>query len=228
MLEPFSDRVPGMDGFSFDIEYHIEASGSGTSSPRDLRSACVAAMRAIVEPALARCDVLRPSVAEHDVNRDLSTLLPSRSQGLVIERSWTAVRVDARTREAAERLAEARQDAKADGVRRDGIRARMLFLQQEVLRDRAGLRLYLLAEGMGGAKSAPIFSVTELETLAEEVRQWSPTNRWVVTAQILHDYLDRLPPDAVLKFVSALRDGIRDSQHLDLLKRFDAVHRSQL
>ncbi|WP_370384225.1 hypothetical protein [Catenulispora sp. GAS73] len=222
-LDSFSDRAAGQDGFSFDVEYHVAVQGADAGSLDKQRNAC-ATVRAIAEPALARCDVLRPWAAEQDVNLHLSSSLSRRGVGAVVAGARIVVRVDGETADVAGRLANARQVAKVDAVERERLRARMAFLEREVIRDKAALRLYLLAEEIEQGRQIPDRHIEELESLADEVRQWSPANAWVATAKILHDYFDRLHPRHVETLVSTLRDSIRDHDNLDLLDRFDTVH----
>jgi len=225
-LGPFSDRIPDRDGFSFGVEYHVAVPGTDAGSPYENQIAC-AIVRTIVEPALARCDVLRPWAAEHDVGVDLSRSLPKRGAEAVVAAARVAVHVDAEITAAATRLANARQQAKADAADRDRLRARMSFIEKDVLRDPASIRLYLLAEKFERGKEIPGVDIKELDSLAEEVRRWSSANTWVATAKILHDHFERLPHRDVQALISTLRDSIRDHENLDLLSRFDTVNGPQ-
>lgn len=226
-LDSFSDRVSGQDGFSFDGEYHVAVRGADAGSPCRQRTAC-AIVRAIAEPTLARCDVLRPWAAEQDVSVHLSRSLPRRGAGVVVTAARILVKVDSETTAAATRLANARQQAKADAAERDRLRAAMSFLEKEVVRDPASVRLYLLAKKIDRGADIPGGDIKELESLAKEVRQWRSTNTWVATANILHDHFDRLPHREIQVLISTLRDSIRDHENLDLLTRFDAVHDPQM
>lgn len=225
-LDPFSDRVHGRDGFAFDVEYHVAVRRTDAGSSCEHRSAC-AVVRSIVEPALAGCDVLRPRAAEQDINGHLSRLLPRGDAGVVVTGARVAVRADRETAELARRLATERQRMKVQAIEQDRLRARMTFLEREVVRDAATVRLYLLAEQIEQGREVLGAGLEDLESVAEKVRQWSSANKWVVTAEILHDHFDSLPPRAVQALISTLRDSIRDHENSDLLKRFDEVHRPQ-
>lgn len=223
-LGPFPDRIRGQDGFAFRVEYRIEARELGDDPPRTQEVRCASAVRSIVESVLAHCEVLRPEAAEQDVNLALQWQLPIKGSGFVVTRAAVNVLVDHDTVEAAEQLDAGRLAKKAEDIERRRLRARMAFLEEEVCRDQASLKLFLLADRIGQEKSAPRVSAAELEELATAVGQRSAKNRWVETAKILHKHIDSLPADAVLALVSTLRDSIRDHDNPVLLDRFDAVH----
>jgi len=187
---------------------------------------CATVVRAIVEPALARCDVLRPAAAEQDVNLELELRLPREGPGVMVTRAFITVCVDDDTTASAERLARARQNAKADAVERDRLRARMAFFEEEVLRDQASVRLFLLAEGIGQGKAGTSPSASDIQDAADEVRQWSRKNKWVDTAKILHEHFDSLPDDSLLALLATLRDSIKDHDNQRLLDRFNDIHGS--
>jgi len=166
--------------------------------------------------------------AEHDVGVDLERSLPKSEARVVVTAARIVVHVDAEITAAATRLANARQEAKADAAEQDRLRARMSFLERHVLRDPASIRLYLLAAKIEQGKEIPGVGIKELESLALEVGRWSSANAWVATAKILHDHFERLPPRDVQALVRTLRDSIRDHENLDLLNRFDDVHIPQM
>lgn len=221
-FDAFTDRAPGKDGFDFDIEYHIEA--YGTRLPlSEKQSVCATAVRAIVEPELARRDVLRPTAAEQDVNLTLSRLLPKHESRAVITQAWISVRVDSETLESARRLNRVRQDAKAEAIRQETLRGEMRFLEHEVLNNPGSFHIYLLAEGVRQGKPEIAKTATELELIAQKVQQWSPSTQWVATAKVLHQLFDSLPQRDIAALISALRESIQDHGSPRLLQEFDAA-----
>ena len=225
-LEPFNDRVPGLYGFAFEVDYHIEilATAGATSVEYDL---CIAAVRAMVEAVLADCDVLRPAVAQQDINLHVLRLMLRRELGVVIRQCQAVVRVDRDTSESARRHAKALMDAKAQEAGRDAVRAQMRFLEDEVLCNPAALRVYLLATEIIQNKPVTAKGLGELEALAEAVRKWSPNDKWVETAKILHAHFGSLPSREVSALLSTLRESIRDHENPVLLKRLNEVHAGQ-
>jgi hypothetical protein len=224
-LKPFTDRVPGRDDFCFDIEYHIEVLGISVSSLDEQRNLCAGAVRAIVEPMLGRYDVLRPAIAEQDVNLCLARSLPLRESAVTIRKCQISLRVDDETVESARRLAKALQDAKADAARREALRVQMKFFQEEVIRDPATLELYIHAAEIDRSDPISPKRITDLRELAHTVMQWKSENPWVLTAQILHDHVKSLHHPDVLALIAALRESISDHEDPRLLKRFDEAHR---
>jgi hypothetical protein len=226
-LEPFSDRVPGLNGFSFEVDYHIEIFTADVGALSMQYDPCVAAVRAMVEPVLACCDVLRPAVAQQNVNLRLFRPSSNREPGAVVRQSQVFIRVDRDTVESARRHAKALMDAKAQEAARDAIRAQMRFLETEVLCSPAALQVYLLATEITQNKQVTARSLDELESLAESVYKWLPDNQWVETAKIMHAHLGSLPSHEVAALLSTLRDSIHDHENPALLARFDKVHNGQ-
>jgi hypothetical protein len=226
-LEPFSDRVPGADGFGFDVEYHIEILAADADALSTQYDPCIAAVRTLVEPALAQCDVLRSAVAQQSVNLQISRSMSKRELGAVIRQCQVSVRVGRETAESARRHAKALMDAKAHEVGRDAVRAQMRFLETEVLRNPATLRVYILATEIMQDKSVSAKGVDELESLARLVYEWSPEATWVETAKILNAHLGSLPCHEVSALLSTLRKSIQEHDNPALVDRFDRIHHGQ-
>ncbi|MCX4823194.1 hypothetical protein OG883_25560 [Streptomyces sp. NBC_01142] len=179
-------------------------------------------VRAEIDKAAARCDVLRPDAAEQDITAAVQEQLPLCGDGVVVTNVQIRITVEDATREAglrAERLRQEyrrheeriRHDHELDELARRQVRAREVFLREEVLANPAAARLYRLLEGaskhwprLGGPPAG-----TDLGDLVREVQQWQPTQRWVTVAQLLHEFVGGLTEEGRKELLIILADAVR-------------------
>ncbi|MYS79482.1 hypothetical protein [Embleya scabrispora] len=132
------------------------------------------------------------------------------------EREETQLRLQ-RAREESQRRHEyareedrLRREYELDALARRQVRARAEFLNSEILANPASARLYTLLERsaehwprLGGLPAA-----TDLTNLVREVQQWQPHARWVVVAQLLHDFVVGLSEDGRTEFLTILARAV--------------------
>lgn len=219
----FTDRPKSMDPtLSFTAEIRVTWRRHIDTGPQaSPRTASLIARRE-VEKAAGHCDVLRPVAAEQDITAALQQQLPLAESGVLVTDLHIRLRVDDGTREAAllaERLQQEyrrkkerlRRDHELDELARRQVRARELFLREEILANPAAARLYGLLEGtsnhwsrLGGPPTG-----TNLEELVREVRQWQPGERWVTVAQLLHGFVANLTEAGRKELLVILADAVR-------------------
>ncbi|MFI0902170.1 hypothetical protein ACH4TE_01285 [Streptomyces sioyaensis] len=133
------------------------------------------------------------------------------------ERKETHLRLQ-RKREDAQRHEEhtreedrLRRDYELDALARRQARARADFLRDEILANPASARLYTLLERsaehwprLGGPPAD-----TSLPDLVREVQGWQPHARWVVIAQLLHDFATGLTEEGRKEFVTILAKAVK-------------------
>ncbi len=104
-----------------------------------------------------------------------------------------------------------RREYELDALARRQARARAEFLRTEILADPASARLYTLLERYTehwprlGAPPAG----TSLPDLVREVQQWQPQARWVVVAQLLHDFVAGLTEEGRKELLTILAKAVK-------------------
>ncbi|MCT9138291.1 hypothetical protein N4G67_04255 [Streptomyces violarus] len=133
------------------------------------------------------------------------------------EREETRLRLQ-RKREEAQRREESvreedrlRREYELDALARRQARARADFLRAEILASPASARLYTLLERytehwprLGGPPAG-----TSLPDLVREVQQWQPQARWVVVAQLLHDFTAGLTEEGRKELLTILAKAVK-------------------
>ncbi|MFG2848350.1 hypothetical protein ACGF12_35095 [Kitasatospora sp. NPDC048296] len=118
---------------------------------------------------------------------------------------------DRRREEHAQEEDQLRREYELDTLARRQARARADFLRAEILADPASARLYTLLERytehwprLGGPPAG-----TSLPDLVREVQQWQPQTRWVVVAQLLHDFVAGLTEEGRKEFLTILAKAVK-------------------
>ncbi|MDG9682480.1 hypothetical protein QC334_06950 [Streptomyces sp. DH18] len=133
------------------------------------------------------------------------------------EREDTRLRLQRKREEAQRREEHAREEDwlrrefELDTLARRQARAREQFLRTEILANPGSARLYTLLEGaaehwprLGGPPAG-----TSLPDLVREVQQWQPQARWVVVAQLLHDFVIDLTEEGRKEFLTILAKAVK-------------------
>ncbi|MER7987567.1 hypothetical protein ABTY53_18595 [Streptomyces noursei] len=134
--------------------------------------------------------VLRRHAAEQDINDALRRQLPARREGVEVLRAEISLHVSKDTADAASHLEQVKREGELDALARRQAKARMEFLYNEMLGTPAKARLYTLLEHSPRLEALP--PGTDPEALVRQVQQWHPEGRWVVIAQLLHTFVERL------------------------------------
>ncbi|WP_181009032.1 MULTISPECIES: hypothetical protein [unclassified Streptomyces] len=206
---------------SFTAEIRVTWRRADSTVPASRHTAPRIARREIAKAA-ERCEVLRAEAAEQDIVFAIEQQLPLIADNVVIIGAQVRVSVDDTTRKAAlqseslrqecqrheERL---RRDHELDELARRQVRAREAFLREEILANPAAARLYGLLEGgakhwsrLGGPPTG-----TDLENLVREIQQWQPEQKWVIVAQLLHEFVAGLTEEGRRELLTLLADAVR-------------------
>ncbi|WP_423833660.1 hypothetical protein [Streptomyces manipurensis] len=151
-----------------------------------------------------------------DDSTQRAALLAERMrQGYALEetrRRQEQEREEAQQREEHARVeGQLRLEYELDALARRQARARADFLRTEILADPASARLYTLLERysehwprLGGPPAG-----TSLPDLVREVQQWEPQARWVVVAQLLHDFVAGLTEEGRKELLTILAKAVK-------------------
>ncbi|MFJ4980812.1 hypothetical protein ACIP6X_36825 [Streptomyces coeruleorubidus] len=163
-------------------------------------------VRQIVEKSLSEASVLRLQAAEQEVATALRDGLPLRREGVEVVSATVSVQVDEEVVTAARRREYARHELELDELERRQARARMQFLREELLADPSSARLYTLLQPLPRLGGPPPSS--DPDELVRQVQQWHPESRWVLIAEILYKFADRLTEDNVRDLLKILRSAM--------------------
>ncbi|MGW2946821.1 hypothetical protein [Streptomyces sp. NPDC001226] len=218
----FTDRLKSVDPLLFfTTEIRVTWCRADATAPANRHTASCLARRE-TEKAAERCEVLRPEAAEQDITVAVQEQLPLVADGVVVTDVQVRVSVDDITRRAAlhsERLRQEylrqeeriRRDHELDELARRQVRAREVFLREEILANPAAARLYGLLEGtskhwsrFGGPPMG-----TDLDGLVREIQQWQSGQQWVTVAQLLHDFVANLTEEGRKELLTLLADAVR-------------------
>ncbi|WP_244317520.1 hypothetical protein [Streptomyces bauhiniae] len=162
--------------------------------------------RQVIEKTLNEASVTRLHAAEQDVAAVLHDRLPLRGD-VVVKAVTVSLRVDDDVVAAARRKEQTRYDYELDELERRQARARMEFLRDELLVDPSSARLYSLLQ-LSPRLGGPLPS-SDPDELVREVHRWHPTSRWVLIAQTLHTFSERVTEDQaedLLKLASSMME----------------------
>lgn len=236
-VSAFSDRPRSTDP-TLCFCVHVRAiwrRRDDTDVPADLRAAG-RLVRAVIDKAAAKCDVLRPDAAEQDIGTALTKALPIGGEGVIVVDATVSIDVDEPTRLAAlatEQLWQKhhrqeellRRELELDELARRQARAREEFLQEHILANPATARLYTALESaaenwprLGGPPTG-----TDLEELVRTVRQWQPGQQWVVVAQVLHDFVSKLTPEGCKELLTLLAGTVKAFGDEDAARALTAI-----
>lgn len=150
-----------------------------------------------------------------DSTQKAALLAERMRQGYALEE--TRRRQEQEREEAQQREEHAREEGhlrleyELDALARRQARARADFLRTEILADPASARLYTLLERysehwprLGGPPAG-----TSLPDLVREVQQWEPQARWVVVAQLLHDFVAGLTEEGRKELLTILAKAVK-------------------
>ncbi|NUW36037.1 hypothetical protein HTZ77_32150 [Nonomuraea sp. SMC257] len=146
--------------------------------------------RRIVEKTVRETSVLRLQDAEEKVEAVLRDRLPLRGEGVEVVRATVALTTDDETVRAAKRVQRLLHEQELDELARRQVKARADFLREVMFADPASARLYAMLdipERIGGAREG-----MDVDEVVRRLNEWSPRSRWVVTAQILYDFVNGL------------------------------------
>ncbi|MGA4539023.1 hypothetical protein ACPA54_03430 [Uniformispora flossi] len=195
---------------------------SQSTATADGAYAAARLVRSVIDQVAARCDVLRPQVAEQDIAIALRRQLPIRDDDVEVIGVRVHVTVDEVTRKAALRAQDlrhdfvrkaelVRQEAELDELARRQARAREEFLRTEILATPASARLYSLIEKSSvewHRLAGPPAGVDPV-SLVEEIQRWQPDQQWVTVARLLHDFVAELSEQGRRELLLILAEAIR-------------------
>ncbi|MEU1823751.1 hypothetical protein ABZ502_15160 [Streptomyces abikoensis] len=165
----------------------------------------------------AQHTVLRSEAAEQEVNYELMRSLPQHVEGVEITSARVVLSVDVGTRLAGERLAQMRRDIELDAVARSQTLARVSFMRDEILRSPATARLYMMLEN--STRFGVLPPDADMDRVVREVQQWRPESRWIIVAQLLHTFVDKLSPADADDLLDALRSMFLDYGEKELAEQ---------
>ncbi|MEU2910339.1 hypothetical protein ACFYM3_24175 [Streptomyces massasporeus] len=195
-----------------------EAAASGDVLRRDVAEQDVnAALRAQLPLSGYGVEVLNSYIhlTLDDSTQKAALLAERMRQGYALEeaRRWREQeREEAQRREGYAREEDRlRHEHELDALARRQARARADFLRTEILASPASARLYTLLERytehwprLGGPPAG-----TSLPDLVREVQQWQPQARWVVVAQLLHDFVAGLTEEGRKELLTILAKAVQ-------------------
>lgn len=190
--ELFEDQVtssqPGLD---FTVAFRTEwRAPRSTPLPRLPAGEASRTVRVLAEQAAARHTVLRPAVAEQEINSLLARSLPLRTDELEVSWARVTVSVPVEVRTHAEQIAQAHRELELDALARRQVQARMRFMHEKILHSPASARIYLMLEN--SARLGVLPPGLDVDRVVQEIQRWNPQSRWVVIAQLVHTFIDRL------------------------------------
>ncbi|MER7728899.1 hypothetical protein [Streptomyces sp. NPDC096323] len=214
--ELFEDQVtssqPGLDfTVAFRTEWQAPRSTPASRLPSGEASRTV---RQLTERAAARHTVLRPAAAEQEINRLLAHSLPLRTDELEVSWACVNVSVAVEVRTYAEQITQARRELELDALARRQVQARMQFMHEEILHSPASARIYLMLEN--SARLGVLPPGLDVDGVVQEIQRWSPQSRWVVIAQLVHTFVDRLSEADADALLVTLRSLFHDFGEPDL------------
>ncbi|WP_405748769.1 hypothetical protein OG232_02475 [Streptomyces sp. NBC_01411] len=162
--------------------------------------------RGVIEKALVAASVLRMHAAEQDLVAALRDELPLRSDSVTVLAVSVSLRAEEHVLAAARRRERAQHELDLDDIDRRQARARMEFLRDELLADPSSTRLYSLLQlspRLGGPPPG-----SDPDELVRQVHQWHPRSRWVLVAQTLQTFLDRLSEDNAQDLLKILHSAM--------------------
>ncbi|WP_326755240.1 hypothetical protein OH738_09945 [Streptomyces hirsutus] len=162
--------------------------------------------RQIIQKELAGACVLRLHAAEQDLAAALHDELPLRNDDVTVLAVTVSLRVEEHVVDAARQRQRARHELELDEMDRRQARARMEFLRNELLADPSSARLYSLlhlSPRLGGPPPG-----SDPDELVRQIHQWHPESRWVLVAQTLQTFLDRLTDDNAQDLLKILRSAV--------------------
>lgn len=204
----YTDRLPSRnDGLAFSASIRYEwrrdlATWNRWSSPR----AAARLIRTICEEVSGTATVLRVSAVEDEIAHRLRQGMPIVYEGIEIVQARVFLTVDQETINAAERLERLLHEYELDELARRQAKARADFLRDVMLSDPAAARLYAMLElppRLGGPSGQ-----TEVDDLVRRICEWHPQSRWVVIAQVLHDFVNGLSPNGRKDLLNIMQSAI--------------------
>ncbi|MFF3672326.1 hypothetical protein [Microtetraspora malaysiensis] len=206
-VHAFCDRVDSKDESlpflaSIRIEWFRDRdSVERVSSPR----AAAHAIRGIIEGVTQKRSVLRARAVEDEIFVDLSHRLPLRVGGLVVSNVVVALTVDDEVIDAAQKAEHLRREIELDELARRQARGRYDFLRDVIMANPGTAWLYSSIDLPDRIGKPPGGDYSEL---VRRVVEWHPKSRWVVVAQILHEFLENLSESGRRDLITVLRGAI--------------------
>lgn len=191
-VQEFHDVLAGAEpGMEFTALFRVEWCRPSTA-PATRAGAAEACLeiRKLAEELATQRSVLRLHTTEQDINHALARKMPLHTDTADVTWAQVSLTVDEQTQQAAHRLAQLRHEIELDALARKQTRARIQFLYDEVLRDPAAARIYLMLEN--SARIGDLPPDLDVDRVVREIQQWHPTSKWVVTAQLLHTFVEKL------------------------------------
>ncbi|WP_018547280.1 hypothetical protein [Streptomyces sp. LaPpAH-108] len=224
-VHAFTDVCESRDaGLAFEVSARVEWRWSRRGpAPADAPLIAGQLARQLVEKTLGEWSVLRPHAAEQDLAAVLRDAVPLGGD-VTVTGVTAALHADAPVVAAARRKQQTRHACELDELERRQARARMEFLRDELLADPSSARLYTLlppSPRLGGP--LPGTDPAELDELVRQVHRWHPESRWVVIAQVLQVYGERITEAAVQDHLKILRAMLAARGHHDLAAQVAAV-----
>ncbi|MGW4441398.1 hypothetical protein [Streptomyces sp. NPDC004682] len=221
-VHTFTDVCASQDpGLAFEVSVRVEWTWTKRGpAPADAPRVAGRLARQLVEKTLHESSVLRPDAAGQDLAVVLRDEVPLGGE-VTVTGVTTSVHVDAAVVAAARRKQRTRHACELDELERRQARARMEFLRDELLADPSAARLYTLlppSPRLGGPLPG-----TDLDALVREAHRWHPESRWVVTAQVLHTFAERVTEDTAQDLLKILHAALDTLGHHDLSARLAAV-----
>ncbi|MEU3072703.1 hypothetical protein [Streptomyces laurentii] len=217
--ELFEDRVTSSQpNLEFTVAFRVEwRVPRATPSSRIPVGQAGRTVRGLVEQVAERHSVLRPAAAEQEINHLLKHDLPLRTPELEVSWAYVDVTVDEDTRLYAEQVAQAGRELELDALARRQTQARMQFMREEVLHSPASARIFLMLENSSRLGMLP--PGTDVDGVIREIQQWAPQSRWVVIAQLLHAFVNRLSDADADDLLGTLRSLFTDYGAPDLAEQ---------
>lgn len=204
----FNDLCESRDpGLTFEVSAHLEWQPSHPGpAVSDAPRIAGRMARGVIEKALVAASVLRMHAAEQDLVAALRDELPLRSDSVTVLAVSVSLRAEEHVLAAARRRERAQHELDLDDIDRRQARARMEFLRDELLADPSSTRLYSLLQlspRLGGPPPG-----SDPDELVRQVHQWHPRSRWVLVAQTLQTFLDRLSEDNAQDLLKILHSAM--------------------
>ncbi|MGV9340330.1 hypothetical protein [Streptomyces sp. NPDC003688] len=201
-------------GLAFEVSVRVEWHWSKRGpAPADAPRIAAHLARQLVEKTMKESSVLRPDAAEQDLAAVLRDKVPLGGD-VTVTAVTASLHVDAPVVAAARRKQQTRHAYELDELERRQARARMEFLRDELLADPSSARLYTLlppSPRLGGPPPG-----ADLDTLVHEAHRWHPESRWVVIAQVLQIFGERITDGTAQDLLKILRAALETLGHHDL------------
>jgi len=217
------DALPSADGFVFDaeLEYTWQIPGELEAAAMGLEPAVQLLILGEAERLTGDTSVLRSNVAESRLNSELHRLMPARAGVATITGARARLTVNAASEDAARELILTQARTRREEADRNRARERVEFFRNEILKDPASARLYLLLESPMTSGTAT--TQAEIDRLVEEVAAWHPTNRWIQVTALLRELFDNQPATAREALVRDFRELLSLHQRDDLATKFAKI-----